>query len=238
MFGLVKRGNEPLVRYVLKMFKKKGKSKADFDLATKFKATFSREPKMYFIGVWDTVSSVGWLYDPLILPFSAKNPDIQVGRHAVSLDERRAAFRQNLWIPLPGQNIEQVWFAGVHSDIGGGYSETESGLAKITLQWLIAEAESHGLLTSASRRDAVLGITDPSMSKPDPLAKMHKSLKGMWWILEYLPRRHWDMQLTPPAERWKIPNASPRYVAAGSVISPSVDERKKNDLTYRPVNLP
>jgi uncharacterized protein (DUF2235 family) len=132
MYGLVRRGNEPLIRYVLRMFKKKSKSKDDFDLAAKFKATFSRNCKSHFVGVWDTVSSVGWLYDPLKLPYTAANPDIEVGRHAISIDERRCAFRQNLWTgsAIPNQSIEQLCFAGVHSDIGGGYSEAESGLSK------------------------------------------------------------------------------------------------------------
>jgi uncharacterized protein (DUF2235 family) len=238
MFGLVRRGNEPLVRYALKAFKKKKKISSDFALAAKFKATFSRSCPIHFVGVWDTVSSVGWLYDPLVLPYAAKNPDILIGRHAVSIDERRAAFRQNLWTELPTQDIQQVWFAGVHSDIGGGYAESESGLAKVTLQWMIAESEAKGLLTDSAKRDVVLGITDSTMTKPDPCGMMHKSLKGVWWILEFFPRRHWDMRLNPPATRWKIPLASPRYILPGALIAPSVAERMQKVPAYRPVNLP
>ena len=64
-----------------------------------------------FIGVWDTVSSIGWLYDLVTLRFTAMNPDIEIGRHAISIDERRASFRQNLWRidPKHPQDIEQVW---------------------------------------------------------------------------------------------------------------------------------
>lgn len=238
MFGLVRRGNEPLVRYALKAFKKKKKSSSDFAIAAKFKATFSRSCPIHFVGVWDTVSSVGWLYDPLVLPYAAKNPDILIGRHAVSIDERRSAFRQNLWTELPAQDIQQIWFAGVHCDVGGGYAEPESGLAKVTLQWMIAEGEAKGLLVDAAKRDAVLGMTDAKMARPDPCGMMHKSLAGVWWILELFPRRHWDMRLTPPAYRWKIPLASPRYILPGALIAPSVAERMQNDPGYRPVNLP
>ena len=240
MYGLVQKGNEPLIRYVLKMFTTKNRTAQTFQLAGEFKATFSRCCKMHFVGVWDTVGSIGWLYDPVTLPYTAMNPDIEVGRHAISIDERRAAFRQNLWrIDLNHpQDIEQVWFAGVHSDIGGGYPEPESGLAKITLKWMVEKAEAHGLLVDASRKNDILGVTNPNMAKPDCLAPLHKSLKGWWWILEFFPRRHLDMRLTPPAWRWKIPLASRRYIASDSAIHPSVADRPLGDSKYRPVNLP
>ena len=231
MYGLMQKGNEPLIRYVLKMFTKKKRTDADFQLAAQFKATFSRQCKMHFVGVWDTVSSIGWLYDPLSLPYTRTNPDIEIGRHAVSIDERRAAFRQNLWAVDPEypQDIQQVWFAGVHSDVGGGYPEPESGLAKITLQWMLEQAEAKGLSMDHMLRDQVLGLTDPNMAKPDCLATMHNSLTGCWWVLEIFPRRHFDTRLTPPAWKWELPLASPRYIAPGSVNpsnSRTTDSRK------------
>jgi uncharacterized protein (DUF2235 family) len=240
MYGLVQKGNEPLIRYILKMFTKKKKTDAYFQLAAQFKATFSRECKIHFVGVWETVSSVGWLYDPLSLPFTRTNPDIEVGRQAVSIDERRAAFRQNLWAldPRYPQDIQQIWFAGVHSDVGGGYAERESGLAKIALQWMLDEAVAHGLSVDLTLRDKVFGYTDPAMAKPDCLAVMHNSLTGWWWILEIFPRRHYDMRLTPPQWRWKLPLASPRYIAPSSSIHPTVMERMAGDPKYRPPNLP
>ena len=193
MYGLVQKGDEPLIRYVLRMFKKKKRTQKDFELAVSFKNTFSRHCKIHFVGVWDTVSSVGWLYDPLTLPFTAMNPDIEVGRQAISIDERRCAFRQNLWRvdPKCPQDIKQVWFAGVHSDVGGGYLESESGLAKITLQWMLGEAENYGLSVDSVRKDQALGVGNSLMAKPDFLAPIHTSLKGPWWILEVLPEDIW-----------------------------------------------
>jgi uncharacterized protein (DUF2235 family) len=73
------------------------------------------------------VSSVGWIENPLSLPYSADNGDIAIGRHAVAIDERRAFFRTNLWRPRPDggpKDLKQVWFPGVHCDVGGGYPET------------------------------------------------------------------------------------------------------------------
>jgi uncharacterized protein (DUF2235 family) len=240
MYGLMQKGNEPLIRYVLKMFTKKKRTDADFALAASFKATFSRECKMHFVGVWDTVSSVGWLYDPLSLPFTRTNPDIEIGRQAISIDERRAAFRQNLWAldPKYSQDIQQIWFAGVHSDVGGGYAEPESGLSKITLQWMLGEAEAKGLAVDHVLKDQVLGFTDPEMAKPDCMGILHKSLTGWWWILEIFPRRHFDTRLTPPEWKWELPLASPRYIAPGSSIHPTVAQRIAQNPTYRPPNLP
>jgi len=240
MYGVVHRGNEPLIRYILKMFKKKVRTDEDFKLAGTFKATFSRSCKIHFVGVWDTVSSVGWIYDPLTLPFTAMNPDIEIGRHAISIDERRCAFRQNLWSINPAcpQNIRQLWFAGVHSDVGGGYPDQESGLAKICLQWMLDEAESQGLLVDGEKKKRVLGITDPSMAKPDYMAQVHRSLKGWWWILEVFPRRHFDHRFTPPVWKWKIPLASPRYIPAQSEPHPSVIQKLQSAPSYRPVNIP
>lgn len=240
MYGLLHRGNEPLIPYVLRMFEKKKKTPGDFDLAPIFKDTFSRTCSLHFVGVWDTVSSVGWIYDPFHLPYTALNPDVENGRHAISIDERRCAFRQNLWsaTTTAGQDLKQVWFAGVHSDVGGGYPEKESGLSKITLQWMLEEAKVKGLLVSAADEQNVLGVTDPSMVRPSCTGKLHKSLKGFWCLLEILPRRFWDDQSNPPEMRWKIPLASPRYMKDSSEVHSSVCDRISQVPNYRPTNLP
>ena len=51
------------------------------------------------------------------------------GRHAVALNEKRSKFRTNMWEPENGCNFAQVWFAGVHADVGGSYRE--SGLSDV-----------------------------------------------------------------------------------------------------------
>jgi uncharacterized protein (DUF2235 family) len=103
MYGLIRAGNEPLIPYAIRMMTgidRIEKSKASntmskvrseaFDLARQFKQHFCVAPcSPHFVGVWDTVSSVGWIENPLYLPYSADNPDIQIGRHAISIDERR-----------------------------------------------------------------------------------------------------------------------------------------------------
>src|SRR5262249_34784930 len=99
MFGLLTPGNEALIPYALRLYK--SNDPARFSIADGFKATFSVDCKPYFLGLWDTVSSVGWILDPINvksghLPYTASLPDVPVLRHAVSVDERRPFFRQNL----------------------------------------------------------------------------------------------------------------------------------------------
>ncbi len=193
-------------------------------VATSFKATFSRECPLFFVGLWDTVSSVGWIFDPVVLPFSARNPIMHIARHAVSIHERRCYFRQNLWgAPFEGQNIKQVWFAGVHSDVGGSYPEFESGLAKITLAWMLREAQAADLKIDRNKAAAMLGEAPPPESwmpnvPPDADAKMHRSLQGVWWLLELLPHRYTDLKSGSPVVRWRIPFGTPMDIPKGSRI--------------------
>jgi uncharacterized protein (DUF2235 family) len=108
--GLLTVGNDALIPYAIRMMKERP---VNFAVLADFKKTFSRECKVHFMGVWDTVSLVGWIYNAIDLPFTAKNPDLGNVRHAVSIDERRAFFRQNLFVKASAhQDIEQLWFAG------------------------------------------------------------------------------------------------------------------------------
>jgi uncharacterized protein (DUF2235 family) len=212
MYGLLRPGNEALVPYAIRMMMAiqkardtRGTTHADttqeyFELAARFKQTMARECKPWFIGVWDTVSSVGWKENPLKLPFTAGNSDIAIGRHAIALDERRAFFRTNLWRPDPKleatngpKDLLQVWFPGVHSDVGGGYPEQESGLSKLALDWMLDEAEPHGLLVNQQRKAEVLGGAAPFV-KPDANGMMHESLKRAWKLAEFIRKPHFDRE--------------------------------------------
>lgn len=107
-----------------------------------------------FVGVWDTVGAygiggmLGQLAGKARFHDSKLSSDVRHACHAVAIDEQRTAFRPALWEQTPngkdkGQVIEQSWFAGVHSNIGGGYQD--SGLSDLALHWMAARAEARGL---------------------------------------------------------------------------------------------
>jgi uncharacterized protein (DUF2235 family) len=247
MFGLLTPGNEALIPYALRLYKSNDPCK--FKIAAGFKTTFSIDCTPHFVGLWDTVSSVGWILDPIHtnggLPYTATLPGVSILRHAVSIDERRAFFRQNLiHEPLPAsQNIKQVWFAGVHSDVGGSYAEAESGLSKIALRWMLCEAQSAGLLLDAQKVTDILGGKFPYVP-PDPKAQLHKSLHGIWWLGEFWPKRFFYPVTVAgqAAPRWKrgirINLGRARTIPNGVRIHQSVFDRNQALPSYSPKNLP
>lgn len=142
----------------------------------------------YFIGVWDTVRSLG-------IPLGGRDYEIQLwphrfhdhdlneyvpyAFHAVSIDDRRLAFHPTIWneptkaqrtaleTGIPAKQVfEQVWFPGVHCDVGGGYAEC--GLSDATLAWMIDKASlpPHPLLFDG---DPKAGLTRLSEMKPDDI---------------------------------------------------------------------
>ena len=119
--GLLPRNNPNLVPYVIRLFESLRGTDPDagsnyWKLCDQFRWTFARQVvesddqrrfPVHFLGVWDTVSSVGWVWDPKTYPYTTRNPGIAVVRHAVSLDERRCFFRQNLAKPADGQDCRE-----------------------------------------------------------------------------------------------------------------------------------
>ena len=234
--GLLTPGNEELLPFAWNMYRRPGNT----ELSEGFRHTFSRKVAVDFLGLWDTVRSVGWMWDPQYLPFTANNPGVKVVRHAVALDERRAYFPQNLWGREPGMptDIEQLWFAGVHCDVGGGYAEKQAGLSKIALRWMVEQAERFGLRFEPRSKAVILPPRDTKdYAAPDPKGQKHESLKGWWWIAEFLPKRIED-PAAGFATRWIIHAGRHRYVAQDAKIHPSVYERMKAVPGYRPANLP
>jgi hypothetical protein len=234
VYGLLCAGNDGLIAYVLHEYQKKTKRSnrehSTFPTEDVFRWQFSHTQSVdvHFCGVWDTVSSYGWAYDPITLPFNGQNPILRTGRHAVSIHERRCYYRDNLWGPAlqePKQDIKQVWFAGVHSDVGGSYHESEAGLAKLTLEWMFSEAEKAGLRIDHDKAAIVLGgarphpaVPDmPRWTQPDPKGPKHQSLRGLWWILEYLP--HW---YPDDRDHLRIPRGRKRTIPENSLVHQSV----------------
>src|SRR5262249_53578232 len=94
---------------------------------------------------------------------------------ALAIDEHRKPFQPSVWQQSPqadGQKLEQVWFAGVHSNVGGSYPN--SGLSDITLLWMLRKAESSGLEVN---REKFSTINRP---QPDPLGTLYNS-QTVWY---------------------------------------------------------
>ena len=233
--GLLEKGCQNLIPYALRLFKSK---KVDFPLAARFKQTYARTCPIHFVGLWDTVSTYGWVYDPIYLPFTTNNKGVKAARHALAIDEKRVFFRPSLLGEFGDK--KEVWFAGVHSDVGGGYPESESGLAKIPLQWMVEEARDRfDLLIDDERyQQYVFGNKRREYVAPDPLGPQHESLKGPWWVAELFPirRRIWEGGVEK--REWHMPRpSSRRAIKEGSTIHSSVLDRMAAG-GYSPPNLP
>lgn len=237
-FGLLDRGNDNLVKYAATLLLNKN-PKNDL-LASGFSQTFGRDCPIHFLGVWDTVSSVRWFADPPYVQHTNTNPCIKAIRHAVAIDERRAYFRTNLFgLSNKHQNLKEVWFPGVHADIGGGYPENESSLSKISLEWMLREAEAYGLIADHSDKERILGNGDRH-EPPLALSLMHNEMhaaSNLFGLAELIPKRRWDNE----TKKYKItlPLGKSRYISNGSKIHESVFTRLNSpDLKYQPKNIP
>ena len=224
----------------------------------------TRRVTIKFLGVWDTVASVivprkrGLLPSLQMLRYTRTNPSVDIVRHAIAIDERRRMFRLNRWTQgqefvfnpfVPEgrrpQDIRQVWFAGVHADIGGGYPEDQSALSKYPLIWMVEQARDAGLrINTAMFRHLAWGEprqgSTHSYEPPDPAGELHISLKGVWRLLEWLPKQvRWKDW---PARRsylgFYLPRAEPRHIADDALIHRSALDRVARVKGYDPPNLP
>ncbi|KAI3606387.1 hypothetical protein WG66_009549 [Moniliophthora roreri] len=225
--GILPACNHQQVPFAYKMYSDPEFSKHD---AQAFKHAFSTDVDIEFLGVWDTVDSVGLI--PRHLPFTADNHIVRTFRHAVALDERRAKFKANMCHREEGEiqpeahchddhptgddaestgtkpkglkkalkrtnsvdpklaakalkqkyskvrdrmtNIQEVWFAGCHCDVGGGSVEnnTKYTLARIPLRWMIRECfrTNSGIMFNVKLLRERLGM-DPDALYPEVLER-------------------------------------------------------------------
>ena len=238
-----------------------------FDLAAQFaRITSTRWPIIHFIGVWDTVASVivprqdrFWIGFSLEeLAFTIANPSVRTFRQAAAIDERRCMFRLKNWdqpqpfrpvrfneVNATAQDSKQVWFAGVHSDVGGGYPEIQSAMSKYPLLWMIDEAVAAGLSVNPSTVNQLAwGVQRKgspfSYVAPDIHGPLHDSMTAGWRILEYIPKkakyREWPERKVHFG--FYIPDCEPRPIPEGAFIHESVPMRIADMPAYRPINLP
>ncbi|MYI20630.1 MAG: DUF2235 domain-containing protein [Acidimicrobiia bacterium] len=193
-------------------------------------------PEIEFIGVWDTVEAYGFpvdelaiLWDRFVLPLRFENQELpeNVRRacQALSIDEERQTFRPVLWDEKKKtrrqQAIEQVWFAGVHSDVGGGYPR--NNLALVSLDWMISK-----VVPPPGRISGLRFITEMRKRyerRKDWHGVQHDSRSGLGAFYRYRPR-----DVSELCEGANIGTAK---------VHRSVLERiQRNVLPYAPTGLP
>jgi uncharacterized protein (DUF2235 family) len=184
------------------------------------------------IGVWDTVGALGIPIDgfrPPLLSRLWSFHDTRLSRtvrhayHAVAIDERRRPFRPTLWErqdDAGDQVLEQVWFAGVHCDVGGGYRDPD--LSEITLLWMAEKARGCGLALKPDHLVAAGEGVDPAARRsgrcvaPSATGPIHESRTRFY-------------QVFPPYDR--------PLTCDGGAIASSARTRFESDAGYRPPEL-
>lgn len=236
--GLLEKGNNSLLPYAINLFNSR---KIDFKVLAKFKHTFGRICEIELLGLWDSVSSIGWVYSPTFFPFTINNRSVKAVRHALSIDEKRILFSPLHWGDKyrSQQNIKEVWFSGVHSDVGGGYPESESGLAKIALQWMIEEVSGSDfsvLIDENKYNRYVLGKgNSKEYINPSIEADSHNSLKGLWKVIQFIPLSVWNKNTR--STHLEIVSTE-RLIKKGSTIHSSVlDRYESHGYNARNINF-
>ena len=187
-----------------------------------FRRTYSHEPRIRLIGVWDTVGALGIPLSGLRLinAFNRRwqfhdtdlSTTVDAAFHAVAIDEQRKAFAPTLWQQQPDateQRLEQVWFAGSHCDVGGGYPQT--GLSDLALLWMADRARSCGL---TFRDDAFPTVPPPGgrsgvfTVQPDPFGPLHDSRRA---VFRLLPAHHRPIGVTDPGHEHAAASAVQRH---------------------------
>ena len=196
-----------------------------------------KDVSIRFVGLWDTVAVYGLPVDewtigidrylwPLELPDRKPWPMIERACHALSLDDERTTFHPVLWDEssvAPGK-ILQVWFAGVHANVGGGYPD--DSLAGVPLQWIMTEAQAAGLVFKVTPRqpDALL-VADSTRDKD---GRLYDSRQGLASYYRYGPR-----------EVGALCNDKYNDVHAPARIHHTVFDRMQSGATaYAPISLP
>ncbi len=155
---------------------------------------------VHFLGCWDTVDALGLPFEELTqvlrrlfrLRFrnALLNPGVHHAVQALALDDERRTFHPRLWKSsgqsdlAQGQTIKQVWFAGMHSDVGGGYAKDQ--LALTPLLWMLKEAKTRGLRLNED-------LVEQWRKEASPWGMMHDSRAGLSAYYRYHPRRIDDL---------------------------------------------
>lgn len=267
-FGILQPHMESMLPTLLQVyFSNRSKYGDQFQAIAKqtpklFAAPASRYVEIQFVGVWDTVDSVG------MWPFSAKitaKPTIQNKcfvnvRHALALDEHRFQFKPRLYSDNNGNyrtksgavaSIKQLWFHGAHCDVGGGYRLAETAISEQALRWMVSEAVQCGLRLSSrlgvyaghllATEDAVGRALQAVYLENDPRyvpiqrAIVHSQLREtpLWALTGMAVRSTTSIQLDDEKRALAInPVAHPSFAAQALRFPQDTTWAKPHDLVW------
>jgi uncharacterized protein (DUF2235 family) len=195
--GLLRPGSENLAPYAVRVYARRTGKDSDltgeegWDRMDRFAEALSVRPKpdslafpVEYLGVFDTVKATHLVGRDIRWPYTNQLPNVRVVRHAVSIDEKRRPYRECLIRTRPPGEAPQVtetWFAGVHSDVGGGFDE-DPELGKVTMRWMLEGALAEGMLVRQQRYQRRYRL-----SESDAFGRIHKM--GWKWVFALYRRR-------------------------------------------------
>ena len=223
-FGILPKSRPELIKKAYKIYKisniDKRKRKAQ-EFLSKHHTMWT---KIKFIGCFDTVAALG-------LPFKAASvfldgipgfrhkfhnfrlsESVENAYHAVAIDDERLTFHPLLWDKetLDYQEVQQAWFCGMHTGVGGGYKD--HGISDIPLVWMTEKATKHGLLIYPHHKVEIAEDANGFMndSRGKPLTKLYRRKV-----------RTWD------------PNREDKPVVHESVLKRTQNRKNQKDPQYR-----
>lgn len=235
MFGLLRPEQLNLLGYVWQEYRKFGDTDAKnnstiWRLPRRMKRAFSRDVKIEYLGIWDTVSSVGFL-KLITLPYTTSLVGVNHVRHAVSIDEKRNMFPENLIKRTPAH--EECWFPGVHRDVGGGGKPATIPLSMFAFDWVLHKAR-HLKLKIDPTKEKTMREPAPNACTPNNDSLVMTIVYGFAGLL---PMKWWNDRLDRYA--WKWPNLwhTRRVPAQATIHQSAIDRMNCANVDYEPKKL-
>jgi hypothetical protein len=203
-----------------------------------------RDAAVHLLGVFDTVGALGV---PGAIRQHHQFHDVNLSdvvlcaRQALAIDERRVKFEPCLWeadeeqrrVDEETERVQQLWFEGAHSDVGGGYAET--GLSDTALLWMAVEANRRGLVFDTRLLSTYVECGSSAVR--------HESLNAFYKVLNALSRLRMRLRRTGRrfSGSWRRLDPPPvddkQQWAVGVRIASSAARHFQETTDYRLVNV-
>ena len=225
LFGILPKSRPELIKEAYNIYKEPDMKKRSDEAEDFVSRHHNQWCKIKFLGVWDTVDALGLPFKELNfivdwIPFFRHkyhnlklSSSVTHARHALAIDDERLTFHPKIWDKEieEHQTMKQVWFSGMHTDVGGGYKEHE--LSDIPLAWMVLEAKERGLRIFSKNEVEINQDCDGTM---------HDSRKGFSNKLFRKKIRSWNL------------DRSGKPVVHESVSLRKLNQQNQESTTYDP----